>query len=794
MPNNKKAVLVRQPAAFNKPGSRPSQSALARGLLGSIQQSTSSPGVLSSQSGSVAMTTACRQALVHLLAVKPLDVGDIMDKTHIPKDICMTVLSKIANSDQSSMKWKLTDKAYKELDPYTFKYESADRQTAIDHAVAAFDRQRISKDDKLWQKLNPVTERGSGKTLSKLNLSGPGSSTPVVVRPSTKSNSPANESEAIALSADERPQSKLGATADVRAKQLFNKKRITNKLASSSSSKSSSSLSKTPFDINATVAAVSDSDMARKGVAQRIAGQKRKATDVKFKSDERIDDSDVDDDSLIVREPKKLKTNVEGTTKAKPTSRSDLPAKEENIARNASTPATTMSTKIAGKEITPATAIKKTSAPPSANGFFGAATSAPKLRKVLRAPESDGEKPKTAATVPGDGLTRQNNRQAPEEQQKKKDAADSGKLKPKQPGTTITVKGLQPSPSLPPKPPSRSASSTNVNVGRDSGGKSSTTTTRPGQAAHPRTIEHSANAGIQTQQKQTKQTIDNSQLHKRIPSTSTTSSSSTTSSIFTPPTHRNSTSSSLSSSSSTMALTRSDTRKTAKRANDDHPKEQPLTKKTKKETSKLENSPNSSPLTATSDLASVSTPSQTMAAAHSPLPRPASSSQAQALQAESTSVHSKRLRLASLRTQFHNLFSTWISARVVYHKDETNATDKTIHDMKAYHTRVKNMEVEIRSLMDQVQDFTFWDGVPAKFVTEHEDFLRERLRTLHPVYNEKWDELDKLRESKERDEEYDKLKKEVCKRLEEIEDLQAILHPAQEWEFVADPASVQGEA
>lgn len=104
------------------------------------------------------------------------------------------------------------------------------------------------------------------------------------------------------------------------------------------------------------------------------------------------------------------------------------------------------------------------------------------------------------------------------------------------------------------------------------------------------------------------------------------------------------------------------------------------------------------------------------------------------------------------------------------------------------------MEVEIRSLMDQVQDFTFWDGVPAKFVTEHEDFLRERLRTLHPVYNEKWDELDKLRESKERDEEYDKLKKEVCKRLEEIEDLQAILHPAQEWEFVADPASVQGEA
>lgn len=72
-------------------------------------------------------------------------------------------------------KWNLTDKSYKELDVWAFPYPSEfERQFAIDRAVAAFDRMRISREEHVWQMLLPKDERGKGKILSKLNLhSGP---------------------------------------------------------------------------------------------------------------------------------------------------------------------------------------------------------------------------------------------------------------------------------------------------------------------------------------------------------------------------------------------------------------------------------------------------------------------------------------------------------------------------------------------------------------------------------------------------------------------------------------------
>jgi len=741
----------------------------------------------------------------------------------------MNVLQKIANPDQSSLKWKLTDKAYKELDPYDFRYEGEDRAVAIQSAIAAFDRQRISKDDKIWQKLLPESERGSGKILSKLNLTGPGSSTPIVPRPSTKSSSPTNESVSGILSADEsRPQAKFGAAAEVRAKQIFNRKTIPK--PSSSSSSSLRPNKPTTSEANGATAAVSDNDMAKKGVAQRVL--KRKASETKFKSDERIDDSDVDDDSLVVKtishelERKKPKTNEEGTEttrteRAKPI----VPAKSKETTKQTTKPQTStpaMKPKVTTTTVTgsppTATTIKKTAAPvPSANGFFGAATSAPKIRKVTRVTgsTSDGEKQKSANTsnTTLGSAPRQHQRQKSQEQpqsQKKSDATEDEKLKPKQ-TTTNTVKGLAPSPNLPPRPP-RSISSSNLAT--KSNNKLHTSSARLGQAARPRTNEGLAGSAHADKQTQKQTATDNAQLHKRIPSTSTISSSSTTSTVFTPPTHRNSTSSSLSSSSS-MVFTRSDAKALKREREDDVKTEQPTTKKIKKsEVTRSEDSTNSSPL---SELASVSTPSQSVVAARSPLPPPPASkaktsinaasqvqrkveqvkTQAQIVLVPTTTteqppanqVSAKRRRLASLRMQFYGLFTSWISARVAFHKDESNATDKTLDRLKAQHTKVKAMEVEIRNLMDEVEDFTMWDGVPAKFVTQHEDFLRERLRTLHPTYNEKWDELEKMREKEERGESYDELKKELCKRLEEIEDLQAILHPAQEWEFVDGTAA-----
>jgi RNA polymerase II elongation factor ELL len=67
-------------------------------------------------------------------------------------------------------KWDLTDKAFKELDIWDFHYPNeGDRQLAINRAISAFDRMRLSTSEKLWDMLIPKDERGKGKILSHLN-------------------------------------------------------------------------------------------------------------------------------------------------------------------------------------------------------------------------------------------------------------------------------------------------------------------------------------------------------------------------------------------------------------------------------------------------------------------------------------------------------------------------------------------------------------------------------------------------------------------------------------------------
>lgn len=110
-----------------------------------------------------------RAALVHLLAIKPVGEQDIATKTRIPKSQLEQLLPKIA--EKSGPNWALSSKSYKDLNPWTFKYQTeTQRQSAIDNAIRAFDRIRVAKDDKLWQVLLPIDERGKGKVLSKLHL------------------------------------------------------------------------------------------------------------------------------------------------------------------------------------------------------------------------------------------------------------------------------------------------------------------------------------------------------------------------------------------------------------------------------------------------------------------------------------------------------------------------------------------------------------------------------------------------------------------------------------------------
>ncbi|KAL1589710.1 hypothetical protein WHR41_01694 [Cladosporium halotolerans] len=115
---------------------------------------------------------AMKTPVVHLLAMKPASTDDIIKITRIPKADLEAVVSKIAQHIDG--KWKLLDRAYKELDVWSFGYKTQeDRQMAIDNAIRAYDRSRVGREEKLWQTLLPKEERGKGKVLSKLHLSAP---------------------------------------------------------------------------------------------------------------------------------------------------------------------------------------------------------------------------------------------------------------------------------------------------------------------------------------------------------------------------------------------------------------------------------------------------------------------------------------------------------------------------------------------------------------------------------------------------------------------------------------------
>jgi RNA polymerase II elongation factor ELL len=145
-----------------------------------------------------------RFALIHLLAVRPLSDQDIHHKTHIPKAQLASLLPKIA--DKQGLAWELSSKPYKELDPWSFKYTSDQRTLAINHAIKAFDRARIPKDDKVWQNLLPKEERNKGKVLSRLHLTA---------ERSDQAGTPGLDSTPLHTSAAATPR--LGGTGTPRA-------------------------------------------------------------------------------------------------------------------------------------------------------------------------------------------------------------------------------------------------------------------------------------------------------------------------------------------------------------------------------------------------------------------------------------------------------------------------------------------------------------------------------------------------------------------------------------------------
>ncbi|KAF2112021.1 hypothetical protein BDV96DRAFT_165172 [Lophiotrema nucula] len=176
------ATPIRTPGhrRFPSKGFKPQH--LAPSTLGSpLLSGPSSPGLSkkppTSQPGGSheVVIRALRTPLVHLLAVQPSREAKLAEECRTAVANVRDLLPKIAKRTQDDTeKWQLTDKSFRELNPWKFTYRSDDdREAAINSAIKAFDRQRVAKDDKLWQILLPVEERGQGKCLSRLNVRAP---------------------------------------------------------------------------------------------------------------------------------------------------------------------------------------------------------------------------------------------------------------------------------------------------------------------------------------------------------------------------------------------------------------------------------------------------------------------------------------------------------------------------------------------------------------------------------------------------------------------------------------------
>ena len=127
---------------------------------------------------------ALRVPLIHLLAVQHSTEVHLAETCRTSLVNVRDLLPKIAkHSSDDTEKWQLTDKSFRELNPYKFPYKSTDdREQAINNAIKSYDRLRLTKDDKLWQILLPREERGRGKCLSRLNVKAPD---PKPAKPST---------------------------------------------------------------------------------------------------------------------------------------------------------------------------------------------------------------------------------------------------------------------------------------------------------------------------------------------------------------------------------------------------------------------------------------------------------------------------------------------------------------------------------------------------------------------------------------------------------------------------------
>lgn len=153
-----KAKLLSRPSAL--PRSQPGSPALT---------GIGSPSLAPTSSPAQDKAKKHRLLLIHELAVRDQTFGELLHRWEGGEAEFHTHLEKVAHFDPPSQRWTLKQPCWKELDVYAYSYEKdADRKKAIDNAIKRYDRLRLGVTDPLWQRLLPVSERGKGICLSKV--------------------------------------------------------------------------------------------------------------------------------------------------------------------------------------------------------------------------------------------------------------------------------------------------------------------------------------------------------------------------------------------------------------------------------------------------------------------------------------------------------------------------------------------------------------------------------------------------------------------------------------------------
>ncbi|TVY39063.1 hypothetical protein LOCC1_G006306 [Lachnellula occidentalis] len=145
--------------------SMPSSPALS-GVRSPSTGPTSVP--LSQQQAELAKTA--RKPIIHLLALGPTSERALREMLpDIGSNDFKQTLRKVGDLNESIGKHELRKSYWKELDVWSFTFPNQDdRQLAIDNAVKQYDRMRLGVSEPEWDRLLPKPERGTGKSLSKL--------------------------------------------------------------------------------------------------------------------------------------------------------------------------------------------------------------------------------------------------------------------------------------------------------------------------------------------------------------------------------------------------------------------------------------------------------------------------------------------------------------------------------------------------------------------------------------------------------------------------------------------------